>query len=194
MRQITVKYQGECAKCGASLDVGTLADYEKTTGIFCPGHFPTDPEEIRACRLAKAERKAERYEDWAHKREVKASAQLNSYPEIRHDWAFITQPGHIPFRSRMNAADDRAHQSLATAELFRDKAESLRHVRVKGDAARRDEAKRAQVDTWIEAGMMVDTCHFGILEVVKVNKKTVTVKGKSGGNFTHDKIFFSQVS
>jgi hypothetical protein len=194
MRLIIVKYAGECAECGHELEIGQQAEYEKTTGIFCVGHFPTDVEKIREFRQAKADRRADKYEEWAEKRESKATAQLNSYPEIRHDWAFITQPGHIPFRARMNRADERAHDSLTVAEGFRNKAENIRHVRVKGDAARRDEIKRAEVDSWIQSGMVVDTCHFGQLEVVKVNKKTVTLKGKFSGNFTHDKIFISPIN
>ena len=65
----------------------------------------------RERRLAKAERLRE----WAEKRNTKATATLNSKPGLRHDWAFITQPGHIPERARMNAADDRAHASLKKA-------------------------------------------------------------------------------
>jgi hypothetical protein len=33
MRQITVKYEGQCAKCSQPLDVGTPAMYEKTIGV-----------------------------------------------------------------------------------------------------------------------------------------------------------------
>ena len=58
MRQIEVKYQGECNKCGAVLEVGTQASYEKYTGIFCVGCEPKDTEEIRAYRQAKADQKA----------------------------------------------------------------------------------------------------------------------------------------
>ena len=62
------------------------------------------------------EARAERLREWAEKREHTANAQLNSQPSLRHDWAFITQPGHIPERARMNAADGRAVESLRKAE------------------------------------------------------------------------------
>ena len=192
MRSLIVKYQGECARCGNTLEVGETADYEKPTGIFCPGHFPTDPEEIRAFRVKKAEAKAARYDAWADKREARANAQLNSNPEIRHDIAFITQPGRIPMRERMNKSDERAYESLNKADRMREKAASIRNVRVKGDAARRDEAKRAAVDEWIKPGMDVQSPHYGGTIVLKVNKKSVRVHGKFG-EFLLDKMFFSKV-
>lgn len=192
MRQITVKYNGECSKCGSALEVGQPAMYEKTTGIFCVGCEPTDTEEIRAYRQARADQKADRYDEWAGKREQAAEAQLNSYPSVRHDIAFITQPGHIPFRARMNRSDERAYESLKKADEMRGKAESLRHVRVKGDAAKADEAARQKVLTWVKPGMTVNTGTAGNCEVLKVNQKTVKVKGKFG-NFNVPLHFLRQI-
>lgn len=180
MRTITVKYAGECRKCGTPLREGDAAAYEKSMGIFCPGCAPTDTEEIRKFRQAKADAKADRYDMWAAKRREKASAQLNSYPDIRHDWAFITQPGHIPFRARMNAADARACESLNKADEMQRKADNLRHVRVKGDKEREYEARREAVRGWIEVGMTVDTVIWGRRVVAKINKKTISVEGASG--------------
>jgi hypothetical protein len=75
----------------------------------------------RERRLAKAER----LRGWAAKREATATAQLESQPEMRHDWAFITQPGHIPERARMNARDGRAYESLAKAESMASRADGI---------------------------------------------------------------------
>uniref|UniRef100_A0A6M3LVB4 Uncharacterized protein n=1 Tax=viral metagenome TaxID=1070528 RepID=A0A6M3LVB4_9ZZZZ len=176
MRQLIVKYDGQCAKCGTDLEQGQAAMYEKSMGIFCVGCEPKDTEEIRACRLAKAERKAERYEGWAEKREQKATAQLNSYPSIRHDYAFNTQPGHIPFRAKMIASDDRAFDSLRTAKRMRDKAESLRNVRIAGDAENRRQTIREKLDTLISKGSKVYDAVFGPGEVLGVYKKSYRVK------------------
>lgn len=71
------------------------------------------------------EAKAERLRGWAEKRRAIATATLNSHPEIRHDWAFITQPGHIPARARMNRADDRAMQSLTKADAMQTRAAGI---------------------------------------------------------------------
>jgi len=182
MRQITVKYDGECSKCGASLEVGQPAMYEKRTGIFCVGCEPVEVEDIRACRQAKADRKAAKYEEWANKRETKARAQLNSQPSMRHDWAFITQPGHIPARARMIKADDRAYESLGKAGEFRAKAESLRRVQVKGDAERKRQAVREANDKLIGKGSRVHDAVFGEGVVLRVCKKSYRIKFKSKAN------------
>jgi len=179
MRKIAVKYTGSCSKCGADLPVGGQAMYEKTTGIFCLGCEPKDSEETRMFRQQKADRKADRLDDWASKRVQTANQQLNSHPEIRHDWAFITQPGHIPFRARMFKADDRAFESLAKANSMRARANSLRNVRVKGDADKRRDARRESVRSWLQVGMTVNTAHFGTGKVLKINKNTAKI-GETG--------------
>jgi len=189
MRQLIVKYDGQCANCGASLAIGDQAMYEKSMGIFCVGCEPKDIEEIRHYRQLKADRKADKYESWAGKREQKANAQLNSMPSVRHDWAFITQPGHIPARAQMNKADDRAYESLNKAHEMRGKAESLRHVQVKGDAERRRQAVRDRLDTLISKGSrVVDPC-FGEGEVISVHKKSYRIKFDRGFTNSRDKSF-----
>ena len=190
MRQITVKYQGECKRCGAVLDVGTDAMYENSMGCFCVGHEPKDVEEIRSFRLAKNERRADRYEEWAAKRERAANATLNSHPEMRHDWAFISQPGRIIARERMNKADDRALESLHIADRMKDKAESLRHVRVAGDAERRREAKRKALDSMLNKGSRVIDFCFGPGEIVGIYKKSYRIKfDRSGSIYARDKSY-----
>ncbi len=189
MRQLTVKYDGECRKCGASLEVGQAAMYEKSMGIFCLGCEPTDTEEIREARTAKATVKADRYNEWAEKREVKAKAALNSYPNMRHDYAFITQPGHIPARARMNAADDRAYESLTIAKGMREKAASLLDVRVAGDAERKRQAKREALDTLICKGSRVNDACFGNGEVIGVYSKSYRIKFASGFTCARDKSY-----
>lgn len=185
MRQIIVKYQGDCRKCGATLAVGERAIYERHIGIFCPECEPTDSEEIRTYRQEAADRKADKYDEWADKREQRAEAQLNSYPEIRHDIAFITQPGRIPFRDRMNRADSRAFESLQVAEGMRTKAESLRHIKVKGDAEKRWQGLRDLNTDRFKVGDMVDTGIYGKGTILKINKKTAKI-GNAGtsGTFT----------
>jgi uncharacterized Zn finger protein (UPF0148 family) len=185
MKVITVKYQWECQKCGATLVVGDTAIYEKRVGIFCPECEPKDSEEIRAYRQEAADRKADKYEDWAAKRREKASAQLNSHPEIRHDIAFCTQSGRIPFRDRMNKADGRAFESLQVAEKMEAKADSLRHVRVKGDAEKRWQRLRDINTSRFKVGDVVDTGIYGRGTILKINKKTAKI-GNTGtsGTFT----------
>jgi len=192
MMQIVVKYQGECRKCGAILEVGARAIYERHIGLFCLACEPTDPEEIRTYRQEAADRKADRYDDWASKREAKARAQLNSHPEIRHDIAFITQPGRIPFRDRMNKADGRAFESLQVAEGMRDKAERLRHVRVKGDAEKRWQGLRDLNINRFKVGDVVDCGMYAPGKILKINKKTAKIEGRFG-NYNVDLAFLSPI-
>ena len=177
MRQIALRRAGDCEACGEALAVGALAWYERRCGVYCDGCQPTDPEELRAVREAGAARKAERLEGWAAKREARAEAQLTSLPQVRHDWAFITQPGRIPMRDRMNKADAKACESLQKARDMRQKASSLRgSVRVKGDAGAKREAKREAVRAWIRVGMRVHDAIIGPATVTKVNRVTASVK------------------
>lgn len=189
MRKLIVKYQGECKRCGNVLEIGAPAMYEKSMGIFCLGCEPKEVEEIREYRQAKADIKANRYDEWAEKREKKAEAALNSFPSMRHDWAFITQPGHIPARARMNAADDRAYESLDMAKEMRSKAESLRHVRVAGDAEARRQAARDKLDLIVHKGSRVEDICFGQGEVIGIYSKSYRVKFDGGFTRSRDKSF-----
>ncbi len=195
MKEITVKYQGECKKCGQSLDIDQPAMYEKSMGIFCIGCEPKEVEEIRSFRLAKAEHKAEKYEEWAAKREYRANTQLNSNPSVRHDWAFITQPGHIPMRAQMIKADDKAYESLNVANGYREKANNLRHVRVKGDEERKYQAQREANDLLIQKGSRITDIVFGEGTVISIHKKSYRIQWNRSGNiWARDKIFVKPIN
>lgn len=67
-------------------------------------------------RRERLERKAETRREWAEGRNGKADAlRAQDPPGLRHDWAFITQPGRIPERARMNRRDDKRieHHKMA---------------------------------------------------------------------------------
>lgn len=70
-------------------------------------------------------RKAEKLREWADKRETKAAATFKANEPHTKDWAFITQPGHIPVRARIIAQEDRAYESLSTAQDFRSRADGI---------------------------------------------------------------------
>ena len=197
MGHIILKYQGECRKCGAVLPEGANAIYKRQAGIFCPTCEPKGSEEIRAYRQEGSDRKADHLDEWAEKREAKASAQLNSHPEIRQDWAFITQPGRIPFRDRMNKADGRAFESLQVARGMRNKAERLRHIEVKGDAENRRQKMRDLNAERFEVGDVVNAGIYGKGTILKINKKTARIRstGASGtATFLVDLAFLSPLT
>lgn len=182
MRTLQLKYAGECRACGSTLPAGTAATYERRVGVFCPTCAPTDPEEIRNYRQEGADRKADRYGTWAAKRRERATATLDyNRKHYMSDIAFVTQPGHFPLRARVIRQDDRAYESLRTAERMQQKADNLRTVRVAGDAERARQGRREAVLGWLRVGMKVDTVVYGLGEVVKINRKTAKVRtGVSG--------------
>jgi len=76
-------------------------------------------------RRERLERKIERREEWAAGRRDKA-ATLRAYGgSLRQDWAFITQPGPIPERARMNRKDEQAAEHAKMAEHHDAKAAGL---------------------------------------------------------------------
>lgn len=71
------------------------------------------------------EARAERLNDWADKRDAKADAVFERNRPITSDWAFITQPGHMPARARIIAQEDRAYESKVKADAMRSKAANI---------------------------------------------------------------------
>ena len=74
----------------------------------------------------KQEARRERLENAADKLEAKAAAVLNvGQDHYSRDWAFITQPGHIPARAQWIKKQDRAFQETRDAADLRAKAASV---------------------------------------------------------------------
>jgi phage shock protein A len=71
------------------------------------------------------EARAERLQEWAGKREERAAAVFKAGEPFTSDYAFNTQPGHIPFRAKLIAREDRAHESLAKAGSMRSRADGI---------------------------------------------------------------------
>ena len=73
---------------------------------------------------------------------------------------------------------------------MKDKAESLRHVRVAGDAERRREAERMALDSVLNKGSKVHDLCFGPGEIVGVYKKSYRIKfDRSGSTYARDKSY-----
>jgi len=73
------------------------------------------------------EARAERLREWAEKREQSAAAVLKSHEKYRGDYAFNTQPGHIPERARVIRQEDAAFQSINKAASMDARAASIEH-------------------------------------------------------------------
>lgn len=185
MRLLTSRWDGECAKCAAPLPAGSSIMYERGCGSFCVGCEPS-PDELRELRRAALDRKAARREDWAAARQKRADRLLAHRPG-EDDWAFITQPGHIPARARMHERVDRGIQEQQAANRHAGIAASLRATPalVAGDTARRreeaNERAKARVLDWIKVGMVVLANPYPTpMPVLRLNAKTVTVRGAFG--------------
>ena len=61
------------------------------------------------------EHKAARLRGWASTRRERAAPIFEQAREFRGDYAFNTQPGHIPERARLIAREDRAYASINKA-------------------------------------------------------------------------------
>jgi len=62
---------------------------------------------------------------WAQGREQKADAlQARNEPFV-NDWAFITQPGHIPERERCNRRDEKAYEHRQMVQHHEEKAAGI---------------------------------------------------------------------
>jgi hypothetical protein len=116
----------------------------------------------------------------AAKNEAKAKRMFDA--TTKTDTAFNTQPGRLPGRARMNAQTERSFKLQEKAAQQRSRAANLERMANtnKGDAAKR-RATRADVikdsHKGLKKGDTVEGVLYGAREVVKVNAKSVTVKG-----------------
>lgn len=141
-----------------------------------------------AAQHAKWSARADRREAWADTAEAKAARLLANR---NTDWAFISQPGHLPARAREIAQTDRAMGLLAQAKAHREKAANLNALatRQRGDA---ETARQAERDTkTLQAGDAARSVHYGVCTIVKVNAKSYRIRLASGFETTTDKAWVS---
>lgn len=107
---------------------------------------------------------------------------------VNHDYAFWTQPAYNNAanrvfsnrRERERARMFKAGQLYSEAKALFDKADHMERagVTMAGDAAKARDEKVAACS--VQVGQMVNTTHYGIRKVLKVNQKTVLVEGSYG--------------
>ena len=96
--------------------------------------------------------------------------------------AFNTQPGRLAGRARMNAQTQRSFELMQKAAEQRSRAANLERLATanKGDAAKGRASKADAVKAshkGLKKGDVIEGVLYGEREVVKVNAKSVTVKG-----------------
>ena len=181
-RMIESRYGGECARCGAVISLGDTIWYAKRGGVHCLECGEHTDDEIRERRTARADARADQLRNKAARLTNEATAVLDKYAYLRDDHAFMTQPGHVPFRAKVNDAEDRAYGKLTEA---RNLEATARHIEcnkplVKGDTERKYAEQDAAAVTRLAVGMKVH-CHFyGDVTVRRINAKSVTVETVSG--------------
>ena len=129
----------------------------------------------------RAKAKAEKYLEWAGKAEAKSKQLYDTFQSQYKDFDW-TQPilrGHHSQRRHEKVYERRNSMMTKTIELdakakrYREKAENLFAFanRNKGDAEKRREVQRQELDKYIKVGDVIVTM-YGDKEVLKVNKKT----------------------
>lgn len=71
------------------------------------------------------EARAERLRGWAATRQQRAAAVFKAGEPFTSDIAFNTQPGHIPFRARLIAREERAYESTRKAASMESRADGI---------------------------------------------------------------------
>jgi hypothetical protein len=117
----------------------------------------------------------------AAKNEVKAKSMFDA-ANTAGNTAFNTQPGRLAGRARMNAQTERSFKLQEKAAQQRSRAANLERMANtnKGDAAKRRSTRADVVKNsykGLKKGDTVEGILYGKREVVKVNAKSVTVKG-----------------
>lgn len=159
-----------------------------------------DLDTIRAERQAKLDRKIERMRAKADRLEQQAEGKMAEFNRLRQDYAWLTQPANPNegFGKQRQRVVDRygvGLNMLAEAKELREKADALekRGAVVAGDRERKREEQRAHLDTLITKGTRVVDFAFGEGEVVRVNKKTYSVRFASGSTYARDKTYVRPV-
>lgn len=188
---------GACQKCGHP----TGADW-KTLCISC--WRSRTPEEVRAQRQEKLDRKINRLRQSADRLENVGDSKTSAFRELSKDIAWVTQPninssrGRAFKNSRIKVLNryDAGMRLYNEADEKRQKADWLENTGavVKGDAERRRQAEREAQDKIIKVGTRITTfLNQSAGTVVKVNKKTYTIKFDQGRQYAIEKTFVDPI-
>jgi hypothetical protein len=147
----------------------------------------------------RARYKAVKYREWSEKAAVK-SAELHKQLQEDYKHFDFTQPilvghhserRHRADRERYNNKMQQIFDLDNKAKEFLERAANLEQFANtnKGDAERKRDEKRQANDALIRVGSKIFDVVYREGEVLKVNKKTYTVKWATGSVFTRDKSF-----
>jgi hypothetical protein len=180
---------GLCTKCGN--DTGAAW---KTLCRLC--WEKRTPDEVRAQRQAKLDKKVAQMRDKAERLEKEADSKLALMDQYRGDIAFLTQPAAPGStfgrqRAKVYARYDKGMEFSAEAGKLKKEADwkEKRGVSVRGDAEAQRQLEREKRDKVFTVGSKVYDWIFGDGEIIKVNRKTYTIKFASDGTYARDKSY-----
>jgi len=157
-------------------------------------------EHIRQTRQARLCRYTAKLRARAARLDKEADTKQAEFNSHRGDTAYMTQPGGAESafgRSRIRAIKgyDKGIQLRSEAADLRAKADFLEQkgVAVRGDAEKRREDKRNENDGLISVGSRVFSPLYRGGEVVRVNKKTYTIRFESGFTCSQDKSWITLI-
>ena len=145
----------------------------------------------KAARARAANKPTTQKERWAARSAMLSNAAAKNEAKAKRlfdaantagNTAFNTQPGRIAGRARMNAQTERSFRLQEKAAQQRSRAANLERLANtnKGDAAKGRAAKAEAIKAshkGLKKGDTIEGVLYGQREVVKVNAKSVTVKG-----------------
>jgi len=117
---------------------------------------------------------------------------MQEFNHLRKDYAWVTQPGHIPGRQKVVDRYNKGSEMLNEAKELEERAENIKKVRVKGDAERGYQKIREANDKIISVGDKVKDFCFGLGEVKRINNKTYTIQFEHFKT-TRDKMFVEKI-
>lgn len=180
----------------------TKNDCNKETGAdwktLCFSHYRNrSVEEIREARQKKLDRKIARMRNKADRLDKDAENKQAEFNSYHGDIAFFTQPNintssgraFTKYREKVLNRHDKGIELQIEADDLRKEADWLEKqgAVVKGDAERKRQAKREAKDKIISVGSRVYDSGVGEGEVIKINKKTYTIKFDRGFTWNQDK-------
>lgn len=152
-------------------------------------------------RKEQARQKAEKYRKWAKANYAKAQKIYADWRSVygSFDWTQPILRGHHSQRAHEKVYErrDSMHRKVAELEAkakrMLGKADNLERFANtnKGDAEARRQSMRDENDKSIFVGSTVNDACFGVGTVTRVNKKTYSIRFRSGSVYARDKSFVS---
>lgn len=152
-------------------------------------------------KKARALVKSQQYLEWAEKAEDKSTSIHDSFFGEYGEFLALGEPVKIGHHSegKHRRLLERRDSTMCKVVELSNKAKRMREKsanllafanRNKGDAERKRQEEREAADKVLTVGSQAFSWIVGQCEIIKVNKKTYTVKMPSGSTFTQDKSYF----